>query len=150
MKKIWALSLFFISVLLFSISQLNAVDRVLTGFLNQTAVGGFDTVSYFTEGSPQKGQEQFQTSYNGATWLFVSKKNMELFKENPEKYAPQYGGYCAWAVSRGYTANGDPLVWFIHEQKLYLNYSLSVQNNWLEEIQQNISLADRNWPNVLN
>ena len=67
----------------------------------------------------------------------------------PEKYAPQYGGYCAWAVSQGYTASSDPTAWKIVNGKLYLNYSVGVQRKWSEDIPGNIAKADSNWPNVL-
>ena len=74
----------------------------------------------------------------------------DLFAADPEKYAPQYGGYCAWAVSQGYTASTDPEAWKIVDGKLYLNYSKSVQQTWEQDIPGNIAAGDGNWPKVLN
>ncbi len=85
-----------------------------------------------------------------ATWRFNSDSNRLLFEADPAKYAPQYGGYCSWAVSRGYTAKGDPLAWTVVDGKLYLNYNLDVKNNWKKNIAVNIAKANANWPNVLN
>lgn len=127
-----------------------AKDPVYTGFLGNTAAGGYDVVAYFKEGQPVKGKEMFQTAYKGADWLFSSKEHLAAFKANPEQYAPQYGGYCAWAVAQGYTAKGDPLQWTIHENKLYLNYDTEVQNKWLKNMPSFIEQGDRNWPGVLD
>jgi YHS domain-containing protein len=107
-------------------------------------------VAYFTEGRPIKGDAHFFTQYEGVQWRFSSAKNRALFLENPQKYAPQYGGYCAWAVSQGYTASADPLRWRIVEGKLYLNYDADVQKKWEANIPDFIQKANQNWPNVLN
>ncbi|MEL7173254.1 MAG: YHS domain-containing (seleno)protein, partial [Pseudomonadota bacterium] len=85
----------------------------------------------------------------GATWRFSSAENRDLFVENPEKYAPQYGGYCAWAVAQGYTAATDPEAWAIVDDKLYLNYNKSVQAKWEKDVPGHIASADGNWPTVL-
>lgn len=123
--------------------------EVYTGFFSSVAMGGFDAVSYFTEGKPVAGDARFSLSHKGVTWRFSSQKNLETFRANPTGYAPQYGGYCAWAVSEGYTASGDPLVWNIVKGKLYLNYDKSVQANWAKDIPGHVVRADRNWPGVL-
>ncbi len=96
---------------------------VYTGTFSNTAVSGYDTVAYFTQGKPVKGSTEFRTTYNGAEWRFASAANLAKFRANPGRYAPQYGGYCAWAVSQGYTASGDPTVWKVVGGKLYLNYN---------------------------
>lgn len=85
-----------------------------------------------------------------AAWHFANRENLDAFKANPAKYALQYGGYCAYAVSRGYTAKGDPIAWTVTGGKLYLNYSLAVRETWAEDISGNIARADGNWPGVLN
>ena len=85
-----------------------AVDPTYTAFLSDKAIRGYDTVAYFTENKPVKGAEEFSYEYKGAQWLFSSAENLELFKAEPEKYAPQYGGYCAYAVSKGSTAPIKP------------------------------------------
>ncbi len=130
------------------ITHLYAVDKVYTGFFNNNAVGGYDTVSYFTGEQPVKGKKRYSTTYKEAKWSFSSQKNLDLFKSNPVKYAPQYGGYCAWAVSQGYTAKGDPLQWSIHDAKLYLNYDESIQKKWSQDKEQLISMAETKWPDI--
>ena len=115
-----------------------------------TAVGGHDPVAYFTEGKPVAGSSSITHQWKGVTWRFASEKNRDLFKASPEKYAPQYGGYCAWAVSQGYTAKGDPNHWKIVDGKLFLNYDANVQRNWEQDIPGHIANADRNWPKVLD
>lgn len=114
-----------------------------------TAIDGTDPISYFTDGRPMEGKSDITLEWNGATWQFISEENRDRFAANPAKYAPQYGGYCAWAVSQGYTASTDPEAWAIVDGKLYLNYSLSVQKTWEQNIPENIKAADQNWPKVL-
>ncbi len=133
-----------------TLSQTWAKDKIYKGFLSNNAVGGFDAVAYFTEGKPVEGKSDFKTSYMGADWLFSSEENLMAFKSNPEKYAPQYGGYCAWAVSQGYTAKGDPEHWSIVDDKLYLNFNAEVQNRWNRNKENFITEANKNWPSVLD
>lgn len=113
------------------------------------AIDGTDAVAYFTEGKPVPGDAAFTHDYMGATWRFSSTENRDIFAANPEAYAPQYGGYCAFAVSRGGTASTVPEAWRIVDDKLYLNFSLKVQGFWLEDVPGNIAKADANWPGVL-
>lgn len=114
------------------------------------AVRGYDPVAYFTEGKPVKGSKQYSTEWNGAKWYFTSAGNRDRFRADPKKYAPQYGGYCAYAVANGYTASTDPNAWSIVDGKLYLNYSLGVREQWKEDIPGHIARANKNWPGVLN
>lgn len=123
---------------------------VYTGTFSSLAVGGYDAVAYFKAGRPVEGNAQFATDYRGATWRFASKENLDAFKANPTAFAPQYGGYCAWAVSQGYTASGDPQVWKIVNGRLYINYDRDVQAKWEKDIPGFIAKADKNWPGVLN
>ncbi|GEA61518.1 YHS domain-containing (seleno)protein [Vibrio comitans] len=125
-----------------------AVEPVYSDFFGK-AIGGYDSVAYFSEGKPVEGSKQFKHQWNDATWYFSSDENRAAFIENPEKYAPQYGGYCAWAVSQGYTAKIDPNAWYIYEGKLYLNYNKSIQAKWQKDIPNNVTKADTNWPNLL-
>ena len=113
------------------------------------AIRGYDPVAYFTERMPVRGSDELTFEWNDATWRFKNAENRDLFAENPEMYAPQYGGYCAWAVSQGYTARIDPDAWSIYDGKLYLNYSLRVRRRWSEDIPGNVALGDANWPGVL-
>lgn len=126
-----------------------ALDPVYSDFFGK-AIKGYDPVAYFKQSKPVKGDSDFTHEWNGATWYFDSAENQQAFITNPEKYAPQYGGYCAWAVSQGYTAKIDPDAWRIHEGKLYLNYSPGVQKTWEKNIPGNISSADKNWPSLLS
>ena len=121
---------------------------VYTGLFNNLAVEGYDPVAYFTEGRPVKGDRDFTTQYNGAQFRFASQANLDMFLADPAKYAPQYGGYCAWAVSQGYTASIDPEAWRIVDGRLYLNYSRDVQKRWEADIPGFIKAADGNWPKI--
>lgn len=112
---------------------------------NGVAIRGADPVAYFQEGKSVEGNSQFAYQWMNATWYFSSAENRDLFVKNPRKYAPQYGGFCAWAVSRGYTAPIDPDVWKIVDGKLYLNYNKGVQKNWERDIPDNIARGDRHW-----
>ena len=123
--------------------------EIFTGLVAGTAVGGYDPVAYFSEGKPVSGKADITYQWKGASWRFASAKNRDAFKQNPERYAPRYGGYCAYAVSYGSTAKGDPRVWKIVEGKLYLNYSPAVQSKWVADIPGNIAKANKNWPAVL-
>jgi len=114
------------------------------------AIQGYDPVAYFAEEGPVKGTPEFTSEFEGGVFQFASADNKALFDSDPAKYAPQYGGYCAYAVSQGYTADTDPDAWSIHDGKLYLNYSKSVRALWATRKEKNIEAADMNWPNVLN
>ncbi len=113
------------------------------------AIRGYDPVAYFTRGEPVKGSRDFETEWNGAAWRFASAEHLELFLADPERYAPQYGGYCAWAVANNYTASTQPEAWSLHEDRLYLNYSLGVRSQWEQDIPGNVAKGDANWPAVL-
>ena len=126
-----------------------AADLIYTGLFNNNAIGGYDAVSYHTAGEPVRGSRDFTTEWNGANWQFTSQENLDLFMADPEAYAPQYGGYCAWAMSQGYTAKGDPNVWKIVEGKLYLNFNRDVQVQWEADIPGFIELANANYPSIL-
>lgn len=122
---------------------------VYTGTFSNLALSGYDPVAYFTQGKPVKGSAQFTTSWNGADWQFASAADLAAFKANPAKYAPQYGGYCAWAVSQGYTASGDPEVWKVVGDKLYVNYNAEVGAKWSKNIPGFIAAANANWPKIV-
>ncbi|WP_332773318.1 YHS domain-containing (seleno)protein [Phenylobacterium sp.] len=123
--------------------------EIYTSAFSKVAVGGYDPVAYFTDKGPVKGDARYATTWKGSEFRFASPQNLAKFKAAPANYAPQYGGYCAWAVSNGYTAKGDPLAWKVVAGKLYLNYDLGVQKRWEADIPGNISRADGNWPRVL-
>ncbi len=123
--------------------------EVFTGIVKGVAVGGYDPVAYFTGGKPARGDKAITLEHNGAVWRFASNENRDAFKADPAKYAPQYGGYCAWAVSQGYTAKGDPNAWKVVDGRLYLNYNKNVQATWAKNIPGNVKKADANWPAAL-
>ena len=107
-------------------------------------------MAYHKEGKPVKGSDKYELNWKDAKWWFASEGHRDLFKANPENYVPRYGGYCAYAVSQGYTASVDPEnAWTIVEGKLYLNYNVEVKKKWQEDIPGNIKKADANWPGVL-
>jgi YHS domain-containing protein len=143
------LSAFAITIATLSAPALASKSEIYTGFLSGIAVGGYDAVAYFSEKRPVKGSDDFKTSYKGATWRFASRENLEKFRADPTAYAPRYGGYCAWAVSQGYTAKGDPEYWRVVDGKLYLNYDANIQARWEKDIPGFIKKADANWPKVL-
>ncbi|MEH6726530.1 MAG: YHS domain-containing (seleno)protein [Hyphomicrobiales bacterium] len=134
---------------LFSSSAFAAKPEIFTGLVKGVAVAGYDPVAYFTMGKPVKGSAEHSLMHEGAEWRFSSADNKALFEANPAKYAPQYGGYCAYAVSQGYTAKGEPDVWKIVDDRLYLNFNRGVQRRWEKDVPSHISKADGNWPNVL-
>jgi hypothetical protein len=113
------------------------------------ALSGYDPVAYFSDGKPVKGQPEYAIQWGGARWQFATTANRDAFIASPGRYAPQYGGYCAYAVSKGYTASADPMVWRIVADRLYLNYSKSVQGLWEQDIPDHIAKANGNWPAVL-
>jgi len=113
------------------------------------AIEGYDPVAYFTDSKPVKGNSATAYEWKGTTWQFANAANRDAFIAMPEKYAPQYGGHCAWAVSQGYTAGTDPDAWKIVDGKLYLNYSKSIQRRWLSGgTAKLISAGDKNWPEL--
>lgn len=149
MKKIL---LSFLAITLFA-TTLHAADAVNKSIWSSVAIEGYDPVAYFIEKKPIKGKKEFTLNIKDgkhkAKWRFSSNKNLLLFKTNPDKYAPQYGGYCAYAVSQNSTAGIDPDAWTIVKEKLYLNYNKEIQDKWLKNQSDFIKKADLNWPQLL-
>lgn len=116
----------------------------------QLALQGYDAVAYFADGKPVAGSSAFEYRWMNAVWRFASAEHRDRFAKEPEKFAPQFGGYCAYAVSRGYTADGDPKAWRIVDGQLFLNYSPDVQKMWLQDVPGNIAKGRQNWPAALN
>ncbi len=123
-----------------------AVDPVFNE--NGAAIRGYDPVAYFTEGKPVEGKPEHTAEYMGAQWHFASAENRDRFAADPDKYAPQYGGYCAWAAANNYIAPVDPHAWSIKDDKLYLNFSKFVRARWALDKDGNIAKADANWPGL--
>lgn len=109
------------------------------------AVYGYDTVAYFTEGEAVKGSEEFEYVWEDARWHFASAANRDLFTANPDRYAPQYGGYCALGIAAGEYAHVDPEAWTIVDGKLYLNKSKQHMEVWRESTTTHLWISDHNW-----
>lgn len=122
---------------------------IFTSFGSNVAVRGYDPVAYFTLGAPTRGLATLKATYQGAEFHFATPANRAAFIANPTRYAPQFGGYCAWAVSQGYTAGIDPESWAIVDGKLYLNYNKDIQARWSRDRANLIVAGQRNWPKVL-
>lgn len=140
MKKMLVLSI---------VSALGAVGAIAqkAAVFNEkgVAIHGYDVVAYFTKSKPVKGDSKLAVNWNNATWYFADQQDLDLFKANPEKYAPQYGGYCAYGVSDNHKAPTKPEAWSIVNGKLYLNYNMDVQADWKKEQAKRITDADKYW-----
>lgn len=110
-----------------------------------SALRGYDAVAYFAVDKAVKGDPKFEYVWNGAKWFFSSEENMKKFEADPEAYAPQFGGYCSYAVSEGYTADGDPEAWKVVDGKLYLNYNQEVKQTWEQKEAERIENGRKNW-----
>jgi len=133
-------------------TRINTLDKEgLFGKYKETgiAIRGYDTVAYFTQSKPVKGVEEFNVEWSGAKWLFSSAEHAELFRSDPEKYAPQYGGYCAFGVAEDYLVKIEADQWEIVDGKLYLNYDKKVQKRWLKDIPGYITKADGKFEQLL-
>jgi YHS domain-containing protein len=141
-----SISLALLIVAFVAVTPARAVDPVYSA--DGAAIAGYDPVAYFTAEEAVAGKSEFTAEFQGATWRFASAENRDLFTADPAKYAPQYGGYCAWAVSQGYTAEIDPDAWSLRDGKLYLNYSKLIRARWALDKDGNIAAADANWPGL--
>lgn len=144
MKLKFLLLVPFIALMGFAKAQKDPIFSTSKG-----AIKGYDPVAYFKEMKAVEGSQEFLFEWKGANWYFSTKENLNAFKEDPEAYAPQYGGYCAYAVSQGYTYRTNPEAWKIVDGKLYLNYSAGIKKKWEANQTEFIQLANGNWPNVL-
>ncbi len=118
-------------------------------FQNPNAINGTDPVAYFTMSKPVAGKEAHKLMWGGATWLFSSADNAARFEANPRVYAPVFGGYCAYAASKGYLAPTMADAWTVYEDKLYLNANLRARELWRQDIPGNIAKGLENWPGIL-
>lgn len=148
--KLHTRKIIFILILLSVSAAFAACSRTETALgLNTDADGlalrGFDAVAYFAAESAVKGDARYEYAWNGAKWLFSSEENMKKFQADPAAYAPQFGGYCSYAVSEGYTADADPEAWKIVDGKLYLNYNKQVREKWQENEAERIQKGTLNW-----
>ena len=114
------------------------------------AIRGFDAVAFHTDGKPVKGNEAYTYRWKDATWLFSSQSHLDRFKAKPERYAPQYGGYCAYGTAEGHKASTETDTWTLKDGKLYFNYNKEVQQLWKKDQNGYIEKADKHWPQIKN
>ena len=131
--------------LLIASYSVHADDAVINKDKSGLALKGFDAVGYFKQAKAIEGKKEFEHTWMDATWRFSTAENRDLFAKSPEKYAPQFGGYCAFGVTGGYLAPTDPTAWKVVEGKLYLNYDSDIQKKWSEDIPGNIKKANEKW-----
>lgn len=132
---------------LFATQALRAEDFVNVD-KSGVAIGGYDPVAYF-DGAPMKGDARYAGEWQGATWYFASPANRDTFLAEPEKYAPQYGGWCAYGAAKGYAAEVDPAdAWTIYKGKLYLNWDAAVKRDWSKDIPGYLAQSEANWRTI--
>lgn len=124
-------------------------DEIYTSIRDNFGAGSFDVVSFHL-GSPAKGSRDITTEWKGANWRFASEANRDTFLADPEKYAPAYGGYCAWAIANNKLAKGSPKHWSIIDGVLYLNFNKNIKNKWLRDTEGFIIKGDALWPAILD
>ncbi len=146
MKKLYLTAIFALVTVFLIFSQNNKGKIYST---SSGAIKGYDPVAYFTMDTAVKGEDDLIYQWKGADWHFVNEKNKDLFMENPEKYAPEYGGYCAYAMAEGKRVKIDPEAWSVVDEKLYLNYSRNIQDKWMKQMNEYITEADREWKELM-
>ena len=127
-----------------------AADIDISANLNDVAIKGYDPVSYFADGKPVQGSGLYTATYKNAIYQFSSADNRDAFRANPERFAPQYGGFCAYGVTKERKFDTDPTAWRITDGKLYLNLSKKVQKVWLKDVPGYIASANGIWPDIKN
>ncbi len=111
-------------------------------------ISGFDPVNYFTLGEPRKGSPELTTQHNGATYWFSSAENLALFRADPDRYTPEYGGFCSYGVRIGQKFDVDPYAWSIRDGRLFLQLDPGTRVVWQEDEAENVRIADILWPTV--
>lgn len=116
---------------------------------DDVAIDGYDVVSYFSDAEPKPGTAAHAVVWKGVVWQFETDRNRQLFEANPRAYAPQFGGYCAYGVSKGFVVRTDPTVWHIHQGKLYLIRDRKAFQAWIADVPGYVAEAAARWPEVL-
>jgi YHS domain-containing protein len=137
------------AVLALALASTASAKTLLNVDRSGVGIKGYDPVAYFTENKAVKGDAQFQSKAGGVTYYFASAENKSAFDAHPAKYEPQFGGFCAWAVSQGYTAPIDPNAFQIVHRRLLLQYSLKVRQDFGADTEGNLKKADANWPSIV-
>lgn len=145
-------TLFFCSIIfgLFAFQVEGAAPRIYTENPDRIALEGYDVITYFTQGKPLMGDPKYEMEWEGAKWHFRSQFNLNKFAKNPRQYAPQYGGYCPWAIANGRLTGGIPTLWRIVDGKLYLLCSDEAMEKWNKALWRVNRQADQYWPAILN
>ncbi|MEE9455243.1 MAG: YHS domain-containing (seleno)protein [Paracoccaceae bacterium] len=117
---------------------------------NRIAINDYDPVAYFTQSRPVAGVSQHSVEWMGAIWHFSNAQNQSRFASTPDAFAPQFGGYCAYAASKGAIAPTIPEAWTVYKGQLFLNANLKARELWLRDIPGNIALANGFWPGILS
>jgi YHS domain-containing protein len=143
MKKLILVPLFFLFASYSAFAQKSEVFEK-----DGNAIRGYDVVAFHTEANATKGIENFTYRWKDTNWLFASQANLDLFKKDPEKYAPQYGGYCAYGTAGGHKAPTETDTWTVKDNKLYFNYNKKVKELWNKDIPGYIEKADKNWTEI--
>lgn len=140
------------AIVIACLTVMSAATALADGKINTNnsdyAVGGYDVVAYFTDNKPVRGKPEFSHTYQGAKWLFASAAHRDQFAKAPSKYAPRYDGYCAFGVSNGHLVPVDPQAFTIRDGVLYLNYSLKIRTDWLNDVDARIRKADGTFPTL--
>ncbi len=139
----------FIGVLALAVSAFAGTKTLVNADKDGVGIKGYDPVAYFTQNQPVKGNPQFQSTHNGVKYYFASQANKSAFDANPGKYEPQFGGFCAYAASRGHTAKIEPDAFQIVDGRLLLQYDKSVRDTFNKDTRGNLRKADENWPQIL-
>lgn len=145
MKSWTMLAKYFLPISVVLLILVNFETTIASGAEQETAIKKYDPVAYFTESRAVLGSDEYTFSWHDMTWYFSSRKNRNLFAAEPQAYAPQYDGYCAWAMTESRLARTDPEVWKIIDGKLYLNCSRAAYEKWARDIPGHIKMADRIW-----
>ena len=132
---------------LFALSAEDAPTRFYR-YASGLGADGYDVVSYFTDSRAVEGDAEFTAEYAGKTWRFSSSSNRDAFAADPARYAPHYGGHCAYGVAQGYLVFGDPKAWSVHDGVLYFNYNIPTRDRWLSRRGQYIAESERAWPKL--
>ncbi len=140
-----------LSILLAAVVTLPSIaggpEKMVAVGPDNVAIKGYDTVAYFTEGQAMKGQSKFAASWNGVEWYFANAGHRDLFAANPERYAPQFGGFCANGLSKGKQVAANPEIWTVVDGKLYIKFSEKAREQWSKDRAEKIKKAEENWAN---
>ena len=132
-----------------TMGHLHAADPINASFWGNKAIDGYDSVAYHLQKKAVVGSKKFSYEWKGAFWLFSNSKNRELFKKEPKKFAPEYGGYCAWAAAQGKLADTDPKLFDLYEGKLYLNYNRKTQSDWRKDKKNMVLKGNKLFPSLI-